>query len=340
MMHLLKGRQCLIFNDDEVEKNMISFTDVIRDEEIEDKKFDILIAALGYERRCVYIPQKLKQNYNNGLCLQFHDRQELSFKQNLDFYETSKFHIEHWFNGLNRDNVIKFILNNMSGVEHAKNLKIAIDISSMNRQMVAEIIYLISNKLELDCIVEISILYVSAAYIEPSEEMLIMKKAGPVIPEYAGWYINPSDPLYAVVGLGYENGKAIGALEYLDAAAAWLFKPVGENSAYLAKVEEVNHDLISMVGKKRTISYKLFDPYDTFIKIRSLIEGLKEKGRIVLIPFGPKLFNAICIVLAEIYHEQIAVWRISAEDEESPVDYQAAGNIISFTFRVESQTNI
>ncbi len=315
---------------------MINFTNVNINEQIEEKKFDILISALGYESRSIYIPNKLKNNYKNGLCIQFENLQELSYHNNLEVYQKLDFQFEQWTDGIIRKNLIEYLVNKLDEPSNEKLFNIAIDISSMNRKMVAELLYIVSNELPLKMRLEVSILYVSAIYTEPLKEMPAIKTAGPVIPEYAGWFINPNDPLYAVVGLGYENGKAIGALEYLDVAGAWLLKPIGKDSSFLKKVEKVNHDLIAIVGKKRVISYKLFDPYDTFIKIRSLIEGLKKNGRVVLIPFGPKLFNALCIILAEIYKGDLAVWRISAAEDEIPVDHQAVGDIISFTFQVDS----
>lgn len=314
---------------------MISFANISRDEKIEDKKFDVLISTLGYENRSIYIPKKLKDNYKDGLCIQFENRQELSYQSNLELYQELEFQFEKWSDGITRKNLIEYLVSRQDELENEKTFNIAIDISSMNRKMVAEVLFVISNELPLKTLLEVSILYVSATYTEPLEKMSAIKTAGPVIPEYAGWFINPNDPLYAVVGLGYENGKAIGALEYLDVAGAWLLKPIGEDNSFLTKVEKVNHDLISIVGKKRIISYKLLDPYDTFIKIRSLIEGLKKNGRVVLIPFGPKLFNALCIVLAEIYKGDLAVWRISAAEEEIAVDHQATGEIISFSFKLE-----
>lgn len=299
----------------------------------EDKNFDILFTALGYEQRCIFIPQKFENKYKQGVCFQFQDRQQFSYLSNLEFYKNAGFDFIPWTGICNRDQLIELLMPIDTEDQEARIIQVAIDISAMNRQMVANIIYTLAHT-SFKHDFEVSVLYAPAQYTDPVDEMPIMKIAGPVIPEYAGWYINPSDPLYAIIGLGYENGKALGILEFLDVANAWLFKPLGSDESFINKVDAVNHDLISSLGQSKVINYKLSDPYDTFIKLQSLIEGLQKNNRIILIPFGPKLFNVICLILAEIYFDQIAVWRVSAGDQEQPKDHKADETIISFVFRI------
>lgn len=318
---------------------MLTFNNNSRFENTREKHFDILISALGYESRCVHIAQALNGNYTYGFCLEFPDRKVLAYSDNKAIYESLKFRFELWNNFLDQSNLLAFINEILESISaEQKILSIAVDISSMNRKMVAELFYILNNHMWNTHIIEISILYAPAIYTEPEPEILAMKNVGPVIQEYSGWFTNPSDPLYAVIGLGYENGKAIGALEYLDAASAWLLKPLGKDKQFEDQVIKENHDLIAMVGENKVLTYNLSDPYDTFIKIRSLTEGLIKNGRIVFLPFGPKLFNAICIITTHLYDGDIAVWRVSAGEEEKPVDHKANGDIISFTYLLDTLT--
>lgn len=316
---------------------MLTFNNNSRYENIYEKHFDILISALGYESRCTHIPQALNGTYSYGFCLEFPDRKVLAYSKNKNIYESLGFRFEALGNFLNGFSFLTFIHEVSDNLPtEQETLYIAIDISSMNRKMVAELFYAINNNNWEEKKLEVSILYAPAIYTKPEPEILAMKNVGPVIQEYSGWFTNPSDPLYAIVGLGYETGKAIGTLEYLDAASAWLLKPLGKEKQFEDQVIKENHDLIAMVGDNRVLTYNLSDPYDTFIKIRSLVEGLIKNGRIVFLPFGPKLFNAICLIITHLYDGDIAVWRVSAGEDEKPIDHKANGDIISFTYLINT----
>lgn len=311
---------------------MIVFNEMDRKNKIEEQRFDLLIATLGYETRSSFISLELKGQYDIGVCLAFTNQQELSFQANKNHFEALGFTINDWEEKLNKDLFSKLFYGLQTDVDN--EIKIAIDVSSMNRSMAAQIIYYLVNEIEIPQKLKITILYAPAKFTKPFEEVVEAAYANAVTRDYAGWYDNPDDPLHAVVGLGYEKGKAIGALEYLDISNAWLFKPISDEKRYENEIDKTNNEIIRLVGNDRLIDYDLLNPYDTLIKARSLIEGLIKNGRVTILPFGPKLFNCICLIVAELYRPKLAIWRVSAGHKEEPKDSVPNGEIVSFTFNV------
>lgn len=311
---------------------MIILNSVYRSVDVINNKFDVLISALGYEERCVFIPQKISGNYENGICFRFSDRKKLSYDKNKRVFEALGFN----FIGV-KDNNKESIKNNVLTLKKNSNseITVAVDISSMTRSLTAEIIYTLSNLVGSGIVV--TLLYAPAKYKSPENKQETITKCDVVIPEYSGWTIFPELPANSVVGLGFEFGRALGALEYVDTSDAWLFKPTGEDPRFETKIEQVNRDLITLYGSSRYQEYKLDDPYDTFIRLRSLIERLKDISRVVIFPFGPKIFNALSLVIAEIYKPDISIWRVTSGEFATPINHKPSGKILHFTFEVNNE---
>jgi hypothetical protein len=67
--------------------------------------------------------------------------------------------------------------------------------------------------------------YTLAQYDPPPQEVALNSHVGPVTPAFAGWTNNPDRGLAAIVGLGYEEDKALGAVEHVQAVEIWTYAP-------------------------------------------------------------------------------------------------------------------
>lgn len=297
-----------------------------------DEDLDVLICALGFEERSSFIAISGKINYKKGIAFSFSDRNELSYSKNLDNFKEKDFLIKKWDEFL-----VNEFLDYLDNLHSEKILTIGLDVSSMTRKMVAKLIYTLSNETyKLKKMLKIKILYAPAKYTEPKESLSTIEVCGPVIEEYARCSLNLNKPLYCLIGLGYEYGRAIGVMEMLDVSDSWVFKPIGTEKEYLEDVQKINQDLLLSLSDKNIIDYKINDPYDLFYKMRSLTEGLIKESRIVIIPFGPKLFNVISILITELYENDISIWRVSPGILEEPVQQIANGDIIELSFEVNN----
>ena len=294
-------------------------------EEWSQGKFDLGIVAVGYERRFRYIVETYQPSCLHLAGVAFPKQQVLEFNKNVEWFTqsygapdvVSDDDFGHWIsNHLARLDV--------SSPSVDETLTILVDISSLNRVRIAKLVASLaewSSKRRI----EVSFLYALASFTEPSLEQHANTHVGPVTIEFAGWWNEPERVLSAVVGLGYEQDKALGAVEYLQAQDVWLFQPESEEIDYTAVVNSANGALLKGVEARKRFVYKLHDPLSCFSQLNALVQGLTVKNNVVLLPFGPKLF-VLCALLAAISNDQVAVWRVSAQAEEEPINRSASGH--------------
>jgi hypothetical protein len=136
----------------------------------------------------------------------------------------------------------------------------------------------------------------------------------------------------AVVGLGYEQDKALGAVEHLQPGEVWVFAPHSAVEEYSVALKKANQVLLDTVPSSHRLVYEVGQPFDCFVTLESLVDRLAEEANVILLPFGPKLF-ALCSLLVAWLHSDVAVWRVSAGKGEMPQDRRASGYV--YGLRVE-----
>jgi len=205
-------------------------------------------------------------------------------------------------------------------------LKLFVDVSCLSRPAMAQVFATLPS-IALDRDVELRVGYSVAAYApSPAVWATPNRTICPVHPAFSGWTSEgASAPLDIVVGLGYEKGKALGAVEYLEPRHRWICVPTSPENAYLLEVEKHNKNLIDN-SKDRVAYYQVLSPVETYFSLRSLVEGIARGARPVMLPFGPKLFFAVSLLVA-LTVEESAVWHVSGESDEyserSPSRYSA-----------------
>ena len=128
---------------------------------------------------------------------------------------------------------------------------------------------------------------------------------------FAGWSGDPGRPLGLAMGLGYEPGKAVGGSAYLEPKQAWLFIPTGLDRKYDRAVEKANRHLLEAREPKWSIEYSVTRPIETLAVLDGLAYGQLQEGRVILLPFGPKVFALCCLLVACVHYPEVAVWRVS-----------------------------
>lgn len=286
------------------------------------RKFDISFSALGYEGRCIHLPKKIFKNTQLTIVYELCDNKIHSFKRNKLWYESNNFRIVNI--------PIEELENSICHEVESRltdKVSVFIDISSFTRLHLATFFsafnYLtIHSKKEL----EITIGYSVASYTQSELDGPIIH-SGPVNPDFAGWPRDPSLPTECIIGLGYEEGKALGVIEYIEPNSTWLFKPVGKDNRYSKEVDKANEDLYSFFDNTRLIDYRIDKPYSTFRALESLVSSYIDCSRPILIPLGPKLFFAISILVALRQSPFVSVWRVSSGKHAASTDKLASGEI-------------
>jgi hypothetical protein len=155
---------------------------------------------------------------------------------------------------------------------------------------------------------------------------------GPIAPEFSGWWSEPDLPTAAIVGVGYEQDKALGAIEHVQPSEVWLFFPRSPVAEYTSALEYANRSLIEKVKRERgkMLHYDVDAPYALFADLESLVAGLSSRANCILLPFGPKLF-ALSSLLVACVHREAAVWRVSgAEQPTDRIGHSVYGLSVAF----------
>lgn len=129
---------------------------------------------------------------------------------------------------------------------------------------------------------------------KPPADQIDNNAIGRVHSMFGGLVRYPRWPRKSIVGLGYEKGKALGAIEYLQLDAEFMWIPNASDTRFIEAVERPNSELLA--GEGRRIDYNVLDPHTTLIDLLSLINELKRDSNPVLLPFGPKMFFFLCLL--------------------------------------------
>lgn len=216
----------------------------------------------------------------------------------------------------------------------AEALSVLLDISSMPRCVMAGIMAMLddftANKNEINIVVA----YCLAKYSPPSDRYFANKKVKPVHPHFTGFSLDPGLPVAAVVGLGYEKGKALGAVEYIQSANSWIFIPISEEKKYYKKVEQHNQTILKSVSERQKFVYSVHSPIHILSKLESLVSILTYTHKTVLLPFGPKIFF-FCSLLTSLVHKRCAVWDVSGESTKSKADVSPSAFVMCLEFSIK-----
>jgi hypothetical protein len=283
------------------------------------RSYDLAIATVGYEQRARYAFQTLRPTAPIKIACGFEAQQVFEYRQNCEWFESDGYRTAHKSDKDYRQ-WLKGALSELS--PDAQRTNVIVDISSVTRVRLAHLLVTLRDTVAGPLVV--NFIYSLAAFTPPPAEVQANSHVGPVTSEFAGWWDEPDRSVAAVVGLGYEQDKALGAVEHLQSAEIWTFTPTSEVRDYSPAVYEANRTLLESVPPAHQLGYFVQDPFDCFTKLESLVYGISRTKNPVLIPFGPKIFS-LCSMLVGLLHIGAPVWRVSAEGQEPPVNRKASG---------------
>ncbi len=288
-------------------------------EDWDREDFDLAIATVGYEERARFIFSERQPSAATKLACGFNSQQVFTYADNTRWFQSNGFTVDHVADGL----YFELIQRTLASIPVGdRSLKVVVDISSTTRVRMAGLLTALRTFSKSP--IEVSFVYALASFTPAPDEVHLNSHVGPVTPEFAGWWEEPDRALVAVVGLGYEQDKALGAVEHLQAAQIWTFTPASEVGEYTPALLKANRTLLESVPPRQQICYRVQDPYECFAKLESLVYGLSREKNPVLLPFGPKLFSLVSLLVAILY-PGLPVWRVSAERHENPVNRKASG---------------
>lgn len=301
-----------------------------------NRKYDLFIAAVGFEARAIYIAQNIKMKAARRVALGFIDRQVLNFANNKEWFVQNTFeYFEHADDGF-RNAFVELL--QKTPTHEDNSIHLVIDISCFNRFRLATMLDVIRSDTRRPENIYVDFLYVIGEFSLPPTKCSPNTHVGPVSSEFAGWTVDPSLPPAAVIGLGYEQDKALGAVDHLQITHVLAFIPVSAIPEYYSAVREANASLIANIKDTNVINYQVHDPAGCFYMLESVVNGLSAEFNPILLPFGPKIFT-VCALLAASQHRYAAVWRVSGGESEEPSDRRASDHVVGLTVKFGIELN-
>jgi len=278
------------------------------------KPYDLAIAALGFETRARFLADKVRPEARMKIAAGFTRRQVLEYGRNRDCFKSLGWrtvdlddnqYLEFWHD----------VLQDL-GRKATSTLRVWCDVSSSSRLRIATLLDAFRTAKRP---VEIDFVYCIAQYSDPPQLHPPNGHVGPVTKNFAGW-TEPDRGAVALVGLGYEENKALGAVEHIQATDVWAFTPTSAVDGYIGGMKKANAILLNSIPRDRRIEYTVERPFDCFVILESLTHRIVDQSVPVFFPFGPKIFALCSMLVGCVYSEKAAVWRVSAGSEEEALD--------------------
>ncbi|MEX3998745.1 hypothetical protein AB4Y38_07590 [Paraburkholderia sp. EG285A] len=311
---------------------MLTLTSIRNIESTPSTSVDVFIAACGYEGRARAAAQEFHKSATRKLAIGFASQRELEYEVNKAWFGSAGFDLVEVGDDAFREALDQYLLNR---APECGAMTLEIDISCFNRYRLAHLV----DALRALPIAEVVVTfrYSIAEFTPPVDDVAPTVTVDPVIPQFAGWTTRPDRPPAAIVGLGYEPNKAIGIVDHLEINnATWAYYPLGPIPEYYQRVLEANQSLLDIIqADGRCQPYDLKEPAQLFHEMNSLVDMLKPHFNTVLIPFGPKLFALVALLVASL-NDDVGVWRVSSGGMEAPVNRKPSGHIVSVSVILRS----
>ena len=127
---------------------------------------------------------------------------------------------------------------------------------------------------------------------------------------------------------GYDLGKSVGTIEYIEPGEIWAMNPLGEDKRYEKSVLKANKLFMGALERNRIIDYDVFRPFETYYRLGSLVSGAMRSSRPVVIPFGPKIFTLCSLIVAINQYPNVSIWRVSSGKYEPVANRFPSGTVV------------
>lgn len=286
--------------------------------------YHAIFCSVGYEERARYIASLLQEVPKSKYAIGFDIQKEFEYENNRLFFLEKGFRTSVAKDQDFSEEVIR-CFREIIAVNTEASLKLLIDISSMSRYRLATFIDVLARHFDEQAFV-VDFVYTLASYDPPVTSLAPNSHVGPVLQSnFTGAWDEPDRAVSAIVGLGYEPDKALGAVEYLEAADVWTFNPQSKEEAYTEALRMANASLLEDVLKEHQFTYLVQNPLDCFLTLEAVVGGVMRGRNAVLLPFGPKLF-ALCCILVGCIHP-VAIWRVSAQGGEPAINRKSSNRV-------------
>lgn len=269
--------------------------------------FDLMLAASGYEQRATTVAKSLtKLKIRRKVALGFQDRRELARDENDEIFRSIGVEIVPMESAV--EDFLEEELTEAIRGANGEICKIVVDYTSMTRIIYADVLRILRESREGGRVV--CYFTYTPSHFSPPQPPTGNLHVAP-IRGFSRLEI-PDIPTALIVGLGYEERRALGLVDYVEAAESYAFlSDPAIDDRFVEAVRDSNRFLLRRLGEERTFHYPLPDLRATAAILSSVALGLVGDYRVILAPLGPKPFTLLCLLLASRF-PKFDVWRVSS----------------------------
>lgn len=289
-----------------------------------------VLYAVGYEARSAHAAELIGARCTDYLGVGFESNQVLAFDESLRAAQ-ERGQAKVCATTAVGDEIREFVGRHVG----EQGRRLAIDVSSFSRDRLAAVLWTVLESVAQSGYGDVDLLYSPAKFRQADRKREQPPVRASLIEKFEGWITDPSLPTRAIVGLGYEPGRAVGAIEFLEPSLIDFFIPVGFDERYESEVRAANDGLLSSSDAVTTVAYPLSQPYKLVARLMSTIDD-RASHRPVLLPLGPKIFAAAAIVASALSEHRVPIWRISDGGASPSAPVAAEGPVVTLRMQFRS----
>jgi hypothetical protein len=291
---------------------------------------DLLVFTCGYEQRSIYFADHFAKSFQEVWFSPLRGRRDLYFNENLAWCTEQSFRLVDLSGDRPGWQSAHSLMEGIIGLRNRignRRLSVTVDISCASRERLCSIV---SGLLRVSAMIPLTVTfaYVPMAFESPLDELPPIEVFAPVSPDFLSLEKAPGSGISLVLGLGYEQDRALGAVEYLEPDEVWCFKPGETDERFDEALASTNQILLDRVGPNHVLEYSLREPGQLLSSLTSLIRPNGSGRRTVIVPFGPKLFTLSSALVAAMFPGEVSVYRVSANRNEPVTNRVSSGAVV------------
>lgn len=298
--------------------------------------YHVLIACVGYEERSRFVAERLSGQVEHVWAFDYGATGLHSYGENLEYY--TPFEVEGVNVDLHRSRIVRLIDELRSSLPEEPETgeavlpRIAVDISSMDRDLLAQTVLACTQDQEAP--LQVDFFYsdgeFSADLVGSSGAVLVNR---PML-GLEGWPSDADAPVVCVVGLGFEDKLATAVIETIEPRQTIALIPVGDDERYDDVVLQRNSLLLASDVLDAKHQYSVIDVLQTVVDLNASVSSWARKSRVVIAPLGPKTFALAAALVSIANGQNVTVWRMSADNGRSAEQRRASGTVTGLRVRV------
>lgn len=292
--------------------------------------YDLIIWGIGYESRSAFTARKFSSKADTDIAFGYTTNTDVCAYQSCkEFFKARGSEIHE----LTDEEFEKFLQSDFFTGKVTTSKRILLDITVFTRKRIASLIVAIYSYMSLDASLTLS--YSPSEYVAPPAGNSPISVFGPLHNSLSGEIGDISKLSALILGLGYEKGKAAGIFSYLECDVNYLLYPISQIKNFEKTLRTNNKYVFDSIPKDHIYRYDLDSPLLTYSILSDLVMSCSNEFRTVLVPLGPKILTALCVIIG-INLPSLAVWRVSSDHTEIPVDRRANGKQLMFSLIKQS----